>query len=698
MSEGESAKRRWQTLAAAALVAVLANGCQRAPRPNILVVTFDTTRADHLACYGNESIQTPAVDSLAAGGVLFENAYSPIPITLPSHSTLMTGKVPFAHGVRDNGIFNLGEEQTTLAEILRDQGYRTAAAIGAYPLLGNTGINQGFEFYDDHLTTVYEDVYGDRIFPKERLFFDERRAARVNEAALPWLEEHHQEPFFLWIHYFDPHFPFEPPAPFDNLYAHDLYEGEIAYADESLGTLLDNLKRLGVYDNTLVVFTSDHGEGRGEHNETTHSMLVYNTTLHVPLVLKPPVNSALNAALKAGKRIAARVGTVDVLPTVLEILGVEVPDGIQGRSLVPFMTGEVPGGSTTRTREPIYAETLSPRITRNWGEQRALFVDDYKYIHGPRQELYDLAEDPNEIDNLLTESPEVAQGMRRKLEEYLAEHAVSGMDASVAVDEETARRLQALGYLQVAGDSVGPIEERLTEEGAAPQDHVRNVAEYSAAKGMLFQGRLPEAKEQLLVLLGRDPENPHYLDLLATVETRLGRYEVALEILERLETLTMGYPPRETVLETASQVLLVQGRFSEAFEKLQRAQEIQESASGQYRLAKLAVELGRPEDEPGYLERSLELDATFVPARLDLGIRHIMTGDLASAEAAFVQALEDDPYHARSFFNYGVFLVQTERLELAVDYFQRALELRPGYPEAQNALLETKPMLKEASP
>ncbi|MEM7052884.1 MAG: sulfatase, partial [Acidobacteriota bacterium] len=421
-----------------------------AARWSVLLVTFDTTRADHLGAYGHQAARTPVLDRLAAEGVLFEQALAPVPITLPSHSSLMTGKVPPAHGVRDNGLFVLGEEQVTLAERLRGAGYRTAAAIGAYPLLARFGIAQGFELFDDHLGTPYEDLYGQRVLPKERLFFDERPAARVNAAALPWLEDHADEPFFLWLHYFDPHHPHEPPAPYDQLFAHDLYDGEIAYADESLGKVIEHLERLGVADRTVVVMTSDHGEGRGEHEETTHSLLTYQSTLHVPLIVRWPEGPR-------GRRIGNRVSTIDVLPTVLDLLDLEVPEDIQGQSLLPLLDDEKEGHD--RRRE-LYAETLSPRLSRGWGELRSLVVDGKKYIHGPRPELFDLDGDPRELDDLIDRQPELAAALRGRLERYLERHAARDLDSSVAVDEETVRRLQALGYLQSAGSRVGAVDER----------------------------------------------------------------------------------------------------------------------------------------------------------------------------------------------------------------------------------------------
>ncbi|MEM6796543.1 MAG: sulfatase-like hydrolase/transferase [Acidobacteriota bacterium] len=687
-----------KVLSLAALAALGLCGCggvgSRAPgeRLNVLVVTFDTTRADHIGAYGYEEARTPVVDALASQGVLFENAYAPVPITLPSHSSLMTGKVPLAHGVRDNGLFVLGEEQLTLAEILRDEGYRTGAAIASFPLTSRFGIGQGFELFDDHVTADLEDLYGDRAFPKSDFFFDERPAGRVNEAVLPWLEENASEPFFLWVHYFDPHHPHTPPPPYDQLFAHELYDGEIAYADESLGVLLGRLESLGVRERTLVVFAADHGEGRGDHGESTHSLLAYNSTLHVPLVMHRPGGPS-------GRRVAERVSTVDVMPTVLGLLGLELPgelEGqIQGESLARHFEAQ-PAQEVARSRRQLYAETLSPRLTRQWGELRALYYGDYKFIHGPLPELYDLGADPGELDDLSAREPDIARDMERRLAGFLADHAVTDLDASVALDEESVRRLQALGYLQSSGDKVGPIEETLSREGDPPQKHAASTTAYSQAKSLLFAGKALEAREFLTDLLRQSPGNPHYLELMLAAEKRLGRRERALELAEQLRALALegGYPPLEKIQRTVGDLHLESGDLQAAYDEYREALAVAPSASGFHRLARIHQARGQQAEELRFLERALETDESFTLARLDLGIARAKKGDLDGAEKAFTRALQDQPYFARAHYNLGALLVEKERLDDAAVRFERALELRPDYHLAALALTEIYTVLE----
>ncbi|MCP4657435.1 MAG: sulfatase-like hydrolase/transferase [bacterium] len=662
--------------AALAIAATLATAtaCGLFERWNLLIVTFDTTRADHIGAYGYQAASTPNVDGLARDGVLFQRALTPVPITLPSHTTILTGRYPTGHGVRDNGLFVVPEEELTLAEILRSEGYRTAAAVGSFPLISRFGLAQGFELFDDKVGPVVEDLLGRRRLPKSGLFFDERRAARVNEAVFPWLEEHHREPFFLWVHYFDPHQPQQPPPPYNQLFAGKPYAGEIAYADECLGTLLDRLRTLGVDQRTLVVFTADHGEGLGEHREDTHSILAYNSTLHVPLVMRIPGGPAQ-------RLVGERVGTVDIVPTVLELLGVRAPDRLHGRSLVPLLTDRK-RWSKREEPPPYYAETLSPRLANNWGELRAFFLGRYKYIHGPRPELFNLAADTGELDNLVTEEPQLAADMRRELQAFLSRQADPRGDARTGIDEETIARLEALGYLHAAGDD-SEIREILRQGGTPPQDRVGDVNEMSMAKNHLFRGQPLAAREAVLNLLERDPENPFYLDLLAQAELGMGRPEAALAALERIADDTRGRQSLPATLMRMGFVLFLSGERERGVEMVQKAQGIKAGAEGQYLLATMLSELGRHEERTQALERTLELDPTYAPARVELAVLFAQEGDAERAEAELKQALRDRPYYPQAHYNYGTFLISQGTPEAALERFRRAVEIEPQYLKAQ---------------
>jgi arylsulfatase A-like enzyme/Tfp pilus assembly protein PilF len=658
------------------LLAFLTAGCQRREAWNLLLVTFDTTRADRLGCYGNQRIRTPAIDRLAAEGVRFARALSAVPITLPSHTTILTGRYPMSHGVRDNGLFVLADRQQTLAEILRDEGYATAAAVGAFPLTGRFGLDQGFSFFDDHLTGGFEDYLGRRKVPKDRLFFDERRAAQVNEAVLPWLTEHAGVPFFVWVHYFDPHQPFEPAPPYDQLYADDPYDGEIAYADSCLGFLLEHLKRLGVLERTLVVMTADHGEGLGEHGEITHATLAYDSTLHVPLVIRPPQGAA-----PAGTVVERRVGTVDIVPTVLELLGVELPEELQGRSLVPLWrdpAGEPPFAAH-------YAENLSPRLTHGWGELRVLVDGPLKYIHGPRPELYDLDADPGEVRNLIDELPAEARRLRDALRRFVDEHAVDGVSITEELEDDVRRRLESLGYLHGSGAAAGEhIVESLREGGIAPQDRVGDVNDLSAAKHLLFEGRFAEALHYTEKLARGDPRSPLYLELYATALSHLDRLDEAWAAVERLRQ--EGKVPESLMLRLTARRFET-GEELPALEAMRAHVAASPSARGAWLLASFYQRLGDSEDSRAALDQALAVDPGFVPARVDLAVLLAESGSPAAADQEFKRSLEEAPYYPKGFYNYGIFVLQDGHFSEAAGYFQRAVALAPSYLKAHLALV-----------
>ncbi len=657
------------------LALALLAGCGRSERWNVLLVTFDTTRADHIGCYGNDDIKTPNLDALAAEGTRFARAFTAIPLTAPSHSTILTGKYPIAHGVRDNGLFVLSENQETLAEILKARGWSTAAAIGSFPLTAKFGTGQGFDLYDDHVTGEFENFQGRRTLPKASLFFDERRAARVNEALYPWLEEHHEEPFFVWAHYFDPHHPLAPPPPYDQLYAGNPYAGEIAYADEAFGQLVERLRRLGVYDRTLVVFAADHGEGNGEHGELTHSMLLYNGTLHVPLIVRLPGG-------RDGAVVDTPVGTVDILPTVLDLLGVPLPEGVQGRSL----GAELEGGAG----EPadLYAETLSPRLAYQWGELRALLSEDRKYIFGPRPELFDLDADPREVSDLVAAEPETAEGLQRRLSRFLRDNAADDLDAAVAMDDETRQKLMALGYLAAAVGEVEAIEEVLRPGGIPPQDRVRDISDFSAAKQMLFSNRPLTALELIRGLVEGDPQNAFYRELEATANLQLGRLDAALASVEEIRRQgTVGEVTGRLLLQLGS-LYFYRGEHDRAEALLRQSQEVEPGPVGRYLLANVYSARGQRPEERAELEAALEADPAYAPARVDLAIRLAQGGDGEAAEAEFRRAIRDQPYFPKAFYNYGAFLAGSGELGAAVEKFERAVELEPSYWQAYVALVQ----------
>lgn len=651
------------------------SGCGREEPWNVIILTLDTTRADHIGCYGKAEASTPNIDAVAASGVRFENAFASVPITLPSHTTLMTGLYPLAHGIRDNGIFVVDDHHTTLAERLSDIGYRTAAGIGSFPLGTDFNLDQGFELYDDRFNAQYEDFRGRRVMPKTGIFFDERPAVQVNEAVMPWLEEHHDQPFLLWLHYFDPHQPLEPPAPYDQLFLDDPYLGEIAYADEAFGAVMSRLESLGVADRTIIVIAADHGEGRGDHGEDTHSMLAYGSTLHVPLIIKVP------GGLQ-GQVVSERVGLVDVAPTIVDLLGMDVDPVFQGRSLVPELEG--------RNRPPVaqYAETLSPRLSHGLGELRVLFDGEDKYIHGPRPELFNLASDPKELNNLIEFEPALAEAMMGRLEEFMAAHAADDPQQVGSVDDEARMRLEALGYLTSTVGPAEPIREVLQSDGLAPQDRVGDVNLMSRAKHFLFEKDGVAAREAAAELLRRQPEDPMALEMLASASLLLGHVDRALGYVQQLRDLhPEGTQLSARLMLQLGTLHLYRGDIDTARELLGAAQNLEPSAEGQYLVALTYLTAGDAEAELKALEASLELDPGYAPSRVALGVSAARRGDSEAAEAAFRRALLDHPYFARAHFNYGAFLTEQDRLEDALEYFERAVELAPDYPQALMALV-----------
>lgn len=391
---------------------------------NVVLISIDTCRADYLSCYGFNRRTTPNIDAVAAEGIVFENVYSPVPMTLPAHSSMMTGTIPPYHGVHDNLREKLAETNVTLAEILQDNGYKTSAVVSAIVLEPKFGLNQGFEEYQGEFTQAFE---GDP--------FAEQKGHITSRQACNWLDENFEQPFFLFLHYYDPHIIYEPPEPFASRFAGNLYAGEIAYTDHCIGQVIDKLKTLKLYDSTLIIITSDHGEMLGEHGENTHDYFVYESAVRVPLIVKSP-------GIRGGRRISDAVGLVDIMPTVLSLLEIPLSWPVQGQDLRQFLAGnaELP---------PSYLYTESLTATEYKCNPLLAVVNwPWKYIYTSKEELYHLQDDPEEKNNLAQAQSNRARLLQKHLQLILDETLVKDQpDSNVELDQATIDSLRSLGYV-----------------------------------------------------------------------------------------------------------------------------------------------------------------------------------------------------------------------------------------------------------
>ncbi len=461
----------------------------------MLLVTLDTTRADRLGCYGNRGALTPVLDRLAANGVLFSRALCQAPLTLPSHASLLTSTHPPSNGLRINGGGVLSEELPTLAAVLETRGFRTGAFVGALVLDSNFGLARGFERYDDN---IHQDPQG----------LAERPANQVVDAALRWLDGlDSREPFLAWVHFFDPHHPYEPPPGFRDL--PDPYDGEIAFTDAQLNRLVTWLDANGRRENTLIVIAGDHGEAFEEHGEAQHGLFLYNPTVHVPLILSCP------ELLPQAQVVSSHVGLVDVMPTVLDLIGVAAPPGLEGFSLAPACRGEPFAG------EPVYAESRYPRAAFGWAQLRSLTAGRLRYIDAPSEELYDLESDPGELRNLAPAQPESTAEMRGLLEKVAAR--MRPMDASTAgLDPGVLQRLASLGYVTPAGD------DGYSDEGRQdPKDMVEVYRAFMRARAFAERGEHADVVRLLEPPLRENPDSGAMQSLLGKAYAALGRHDEA---------------------------------------------------------------------------------------------------------------------------------------------------------------------------
>jgi arylsulfatase A-like enzyme/tetratricopeptide (TPR) repeat protein len=541
--------RRRQLLAGLAVVALVAGWAvaaairgwppfaPRRPGPfagaPIILISIDTLRSDHLPAYGYGGVATPAIDALARDAVLFERAYSHVPLTLPSHASILSGRLPGDTGVRDNIGYHFDAARVgDLPVALARAGYATGGAVSAFVLRAETGIGEGFDFYDSQV-----DVQIGRGFGQSQ------RSGFATEGSLAgWLRRAAPgpKPVFAFLHLYEPHSPYTPPEPFASRYRTVPYDGEIATADSIVGTFVAELKRLGLYDRAILVLLSDHGEGLGDHGEREHGLLLYREALQVPLLLKLP------GSLRHGTRVSAPAQLVDVYPTLLQLAGLPVPAALPGRSLVDVADAAGSGGAP----RDIFSETAYPRLHFGWSELASLVRDDFHYIHGPDPELYDLTVDPREKDNALLRHRPVFVSMRAATAARRRELA-----APAAADEETRRRLASLGY--AASTVALTPAQRLPD----PKAELAHMQDLTRAMDLFAAQRYAEAVPAFRAALQQNPRTIDAWENLALCLDKLGQLSESLAAYQKALELSGG---AGYIAVAAGYVLLEMGRFDEA--------------------------------------------------------------------------------------------------------------------------------------
>jgi len=489
------------------LAALVAAGCHRGaesrshyPGAPVIIISIDTLRADHLPMFGYGNVETPALDALRKDSILYTNAFSAVPLTLPSHTAMLTGLLPPSNQVRNNIGYRLDPALPTIPKTLKSKGYDTGAAVSAYVLRGSAGLAASFDFYDDGVVTKANMPVGTL----------QRPGSDTAAVAKRWIGEHKGKPFFFFLHLFEPHSPYEPVEPFKSRYS-SAYDGEIATADQIVGDFIDDLKSKGLYDDTIIILMSDHGEGLSEHGEPEHGIFLYREAIHVPLLVKLPKRD------RAGETDAAPVSLVDLFPTITELTEATPPAKLQGRSLLHHDASDA--------QRRVYSETLYPRIHLGWSELRSLEGAQYHYIEAPRPELYDMNSDPGEKQNVLADQRRTYAAMRDELTKYSSE-----ITLPTHMDPEEAKNLAALGYLgSAAGKSAGPLPD--------PKDRINEITEMMAATKL---GSLGKHEAAIAAFRHISEENPRLTDAWQQLSTELeivGRYDEAAEACRKAITI-----------------------------------------------------------------------------------------------------------------------------------------------------------------
>ncbi len=646
------------------------------PGVNLLLITIDTLRADYLSCFGKSPVNTPNIDSLAARGIRFDQAFAQVPLTPPSHASIMTGTYPAVHKVRDLKGYVLDNKVPTLAMVTKDVGFETAAIVGAAVLDHRYGLARGFDTYRDDMNEKQEGQLPGVVA--------EIRADVVTRRALQWLEQNQKKErgdgkgknFFLWVHYYDPHYPHEPPEPFRSSYAKNPYAGEVAFVDEQLGHLLGWLSEHGLMDRTLVVLLSDHGESLGEHGEYTHGVFLYDSTMHIPLIVAGP-------GLPQGQVITQQVRSIDVMPTIVDYFGVSPGNRAQGVSLLPTIAD----GKGVRSNY-CYMETFYPKTTLGWSELRGVRTEEWKRVVAPKPELYRLKEDLREERNLAAQYPMDLDRLEKKVWEIAGAADHEAEAGQQPVDEQTLQQLRSLGYA-----SAGVIRGlRFDMSGPDPKDRIYVLGFIGRADELMVQNRFREAVPLLQGLSERDPTNPLIYEHLVTCYDELGQLSKAIQI--SLKAIRNKADTDQIHADMGTIYLRLGDRTRAASSMEEAAKMNSADLKNLCNLATVYFELGRETETERILRGILAQDNQHAAANNLFGVLEIQRGHPEPARPYFEKAIQSDPNLVQAYMNLGILAQNSGQNKLAVSYFKKFLEKatladnREFIPKVKRAIVE----------
>ncbi len=657
---------------------------------NVILVTLDTTRADRLGCYGFRNVETPTIDLFASRGVRFERCYSQTPLTLPSHTTLMTGTLPLFHGVRDNGGFVVPSQLKTMAELFKEKGYATGAFIAAYVLDSKWGLDQGFD--------TYFDKFDLGKFKRISLGTVQRPANEVMAEALPWLERNKGEKFFAWIHLYDPHSPYDPPPPYDKLYAAHPYLGEIAFADSQLRRLWELLERNGLDRNTVLVVAGDHGESLGEHNEQSHGFFIYQGAIHVPLIVATPFPKF------QGIVSTEAVGLSDVLPTVCEMAGLPVPAEVQGHSLLPAFTD-----GRRKAPAPVYSETYYPRFHYGWSDLKSVQDERYKLILAPVPELYDVVADPGEEKNLVYLEKGIYDKLSAEAETFIRKSGQNAYEMDMTtVDEETREKLSALGYVGSFTDPSKLAGKKLGD----PKDKIVVFNELSRAREIGMEGKPDEAIAIIRAIIATDPDITDAYFTIGNIQFQQQKYREAIDYFQQV----LGRKPDDTFaainialayegmgeFEEAEKFLLaymakgiedpqfyfmlgninfIRKTYDKAVTYFDKCISLNaESAGSHNMLAAIALVREDLDGADRHLEEALRLNPRLSNAHYNRAQVFEKRGRPAEAEAEYLKEIDVSPRHFKSMYNLSRLYREVGDETKEYGYLKECLEIDPGFP------------------